>query len=349
MADSEEVEREGARLAARFREFVEANPGSALCVHDLDADGLASGVLWQRCLERLGRKQVRRLIAMRDRNLWFGDYDRELAAEAPSSLYVLDLGCQTRELPPGVPTCVVDHHAPEPPAAGTILLSSYLWSTPAPTAWMTYRLTSELVDMSDLDWIAVMGTEGDLGSKAPFDLMTTMKGRFRRKDLSETVALINAIRRSSKPRPELAAQALLEHADPRSLVESTAPCVEALREAREEVKEEMIRAKAAAPRFSGQVALVEIDSACQVHPVIAQIWRGRLPKYYVIVANRGYLPGRVNFSARSSGSLKVLDMLRALPEYTGQSGFGQGHDHASGGSLEMPEWEALLRRLGFES
>ena len=348
MAESDEVQREGARLALLFRDFVENHTGSALCVHDLDADGLASGVLWQRCLERLGRKDVRRLIALRDRNVWFGEYDRELSLAKPSSLYVLDLGCQTRQLLPDVPTCVIDHHAPEPPAAGTTLLSSYSWATPAPPAWMTYRLASEVADMSDLDWIAVVGTEGDLGPKAPFALMETMKGRFRRKDLSETVALVNAIRRSSTPRPELAAQALLEHDSPRSLVESAAPCVQALREAREEVKVEMTRAKAAAPRFSGQVALVEIDSPCQVHPVIAQIWRGRLPKYYVIVANRGYLPGRVNFSARSSGELQVLQMLRGLPEYTGQSGFGQGHDHASGGSLEVEAWEALLRRLGFE-
>lgn len=348
MAEAAEAEREGAILASRFREFVEATGDGALCVHDLDADGLASGVLWQRCMERLGRAGCGRLIAHRDRNLWFGEYDQELSAAAPSALYVLDLGCQTRILPPEVPTCVIDHHAPEPPAAGTLLLSSYFWESPAPTAWLTFRLTSEVVAMSDLDWVAVVGTEGDLGPKAPFSIMETMKGRHRRKDLSETVALVNAIRRSSRPRPELAAQALLEHDSPRALVESSAACVEALREAREEVKVEMARGKAAAPIFAGQVALVEIDSPCQIHPVIAQIWRGRLPKYHVLVANRGHQPGKVNFSGRSSGALKVLEMLRALPEYTGQSGFGQGHDHASGGSLLVADWEALKRRLGFE-
>jgi single-stranded-DNA-specific exonuclease len=177
--------------------------------------------------------------------------------------------------------------------------------------------------------------------------MQSMKGRHRRKDLSETVSLVNAVRRASCPRPDLAAEALLTHDSPRSLVESRAACVQALREAREEVKVEMARAKAAAPKFSGQVALVEIDSPCQVHPVIAQIWRGRLPKYYVFVANRGYLPGRVTFSARSAPPLKVLDFLRALPEYSGESGFGQGHDQASGGNLTTEDWERLLVRLGF--
>lgn len=337
----------GADLAGRFAQFVQAHAGRALCVHDLDADGLTSGVLWQRCMERLGRP-AERLIAMRDRNIWFGGYDQELADVAPEVLYVLDLGCQTRTLPPGVPTCVVDHHSYEPPAEGTLLLTSYHWKEPAPTAWLMYTLASALVDMSDLDWLAVVGTEGDLGPKAPFDIMASMKGRHRRKDLSETVSLINAVRRASRPRPELAAEALLTHGSPRALVESEAACVQALREAREEVKVEMARAKAAAPRFSGQVALIEIDSPCQVHPVIAQIWRGRLPKYYVIVANTGYYPGRVTFSARSRAPLKVLDFLRSLPEYSGQSGFGQGHDHASGGNLEVELWERLRAGLGFE-
>lgn len=317
-------------------------------MHDLDADGLASAVLWQRCLERLGRTRLRRLVAMRDRNLWFGDYDQELMQLAPESLYVLDLGCQTRVLPPGAPTCVIDHHAFQPPAPGTVLLSSYEWNQPAPTAWLMYHLASALVDMGDLDWIAVVGTEGDLGPSAPFDIMATMKGRHRRKDLAETVALINAIRRSSNPRPELAAEALLLHPNPRALVESSQSCVQALREAREEVKVEMARAKTAAPRFAGQVALVELDSPCQVHPVIAQIWRGRLKNYYVIVANHEALPGQVSFSARSTAPMKVLDLLRSLPEYTGKSGFGQGHDHASGGSLDPESWSRLLSHLGFE-
>jgi single-stranded-DNA-specific exonuclease len=336
----------GAELAALFAQFVRAHPARALCVHDLDADGLTAGVLWQRCMERLGRP-AERLIAMRDRNIWFAGYDEELRRAAPEVLYVLDLGCQSRRLLDGVPTCVIDHHSYQPPAQGTLLLTSYHWPEPAPTAWLMYTLASSLVDLSDLDWLAVVGTEGDLGPGAPFDLVRGVKGKYRRKDLAETVSLVNAVRRASLPRPELAAEALLIHSSPRALVESQAACVRALREAREEVRGEMARAKTASPRFSGQVALVEVDSPCQVHPVIAQIWRGRLPRYYVFVANRGYLPGRVVFSARSKPPLKVLDFLRGLPEYSGESGFGQGHDYASGGNLAEEDWRKLLTRLGF--
>ena len=54
--------------------------------------------------------------------------------------------------------------------------------------------------------------------------------------------------------------------------------------AREEVRRELDEAKKAAPVFAGDVALVRVDSLCQVHPLVAQIRRTRLPKYVVITA-----------------------------------------------------------------
>jgi hypothetical protein len=84
-----------------------------------------------------------------------------------------------------------------------------------------------------------------------------------------------------------------------------------------------------------------------VHPVIAQIWRTRLPKYIVIVANEGYLPGRVNFSARASGDTNLLDFLGAIDLGEGEGSYGHGHDQATGGSVSLAQWERLLSKLGF--
>jgi hypothetical protein len=120
-----------------------------------------------------------------------------------------------------------------------------------------------------------------------------------------------------------------------------------MRAAREEVQREMAEAKKAAPKFAGNVALIRVHSRCQVHPVIAQIWRTRLPKYIVIVANDGYLPGRVNFSMRSSNHINALDFLRAIDLGDGEGSFAHGHDQATGGSLPLERWNLLLEKLGF--
>lgn len=123
--------------------------------------------------------------------------------------------------------------------------------------------------------------------------------------------------------------------------------VQALREARAEVKLALDEAKKAAPVFAGNVALIRVHSACQIHPLIAQIWRTRLPKFIVIAANDQYLQGRVNFSCRAATGTNVLEFLRAI-EVPGEEGsFGQGHDQASGGSLPVERWNALLQALNF--
>lgn len=128
---------------------------------------------------------------------------------------------------------------------------------------------------------------------------------------------------------------------------STEPEIEKLREFRREVQAEMNEGKKAAPLFSGNVALVRVRSECQIHPVIAQIWRTRLPRYIVIVANEGYVPDRIHFSARSAPGTSVLDFLRNIELTEGEDTYGHGHDQASGGNLSFSRWNELLGVLGF--
>jgi hypothetical protein len=111
----------------------------------------------------------------------------------------------------------------------------------------------------------------------------------------------------------------------------------------------MEQAKKAAPVFSDNVALVRVNSACQIHPLVAQSWRTRLPKYIVMVANEGYIPGRVNFSVRTASGINVLDFLKNVELSPGEGSYGHGHDSASGGSLPVERWNELLSSLGFET
>lgn len=338
---------EAARRA--FLDFVGSAPKSArvVALHDSDADGVTAGVVWQRAFERAGYAAVARVAPDRLRDAWSESNRERVRAARPERLFVLDLGCRAEPVVAGVPTCFVDHHRPEGWPPGDTLVSAYTWDPIPNTSLMAWELCAEIADVSDLDWVAAIGTLSDLGEKAPFPLVAEAKRRHTAKYLKEAVTLVNAARRASRYDPESAARALLAHDGPKALVLSQSDDVESLREARAEVQRAMDEAKKAAPVFSGDVALVRVRSACQVHPLVAQIWRTRLPKYFVIAANDGYVPGRVNFSARSSGDRNVLQMLRsvALPE--GEGSYAQGHDRASGGSLPVARWNALLGALGF--
>jgi single-stranded-DNA-specific exonuclease len=318
-----------------------------VALHDVDADGVAAGVVWQRALGRLGVANPQRMVPDRERNAWTLSSRQRVAALRPDALFVLDLGSQSTPVLDSVPTCFIDHHRPEGVPPGDTLISAYTWEPIPNTSLMIYDLCTPLVDISDLDWISAIGTLSDLGEKAPFDFMASAKKKYTAKYLKEATTLVNAIRRSSQPDPEIAAQALLAHSNPRELVNSSTQEVEQLRAAREEVKAALEGAKKAAPIFAGQVALIRVHSPCQIHPLIAQIWRTRLPKYIVIAANDQYLPGRVNFSVRAPQGTNVLQFLRAIELSEGEGNYGHGHDQASGGSLPIERWNELLQKLGF--
>lgn len=315
-------------------------------LHDSDADGVTAGVVWQRGLERLGHAPLR-LIPNRERNAWTPTNRASLLELNPEMLFVMDLGSQETPVLNGVPTCFIDHHHPEGCPPGDTLISAYTWNPIPNTSILVYDLLLPRVDVSDLDWVAAIGALSDLGDKAPFELVEQAKKKYTAKYLREVTSLVNASRRASEYNPEAAARALLNHDSPRALFDSDSPDVEFLRKAREEVKAAMEEARKAAPVFAGQVALVRLNTPCQVHPLIAQSWRTRLPKYMVIVANEGYMPGRINFSARSMSDKNVLEFLRSFDLGEGEGHFGHGHDQASGGSLPADRWNLLLEKMGF--
>jgi single-stranded DNA-specific DHH superfamily exonuclease len=334
-----------------FKVFVDRiQPNKSVVVlHDSDADGVTAGVVLQLALSRAGFENVKLVAPNRDRNAWTPANRERVTAGAPDSLFVLDLGSQSEPVIAGIPTCFIDHHRPEGVPPGDTLISAYTWEPILNTSLLVWELCSSLTDVSDLDWIAAIGTVSDLGEKAPFEMLGVAKSRYTAKYLKEASALINSARRASQYNPEVAVKALLTHDSPRSLVNSDTGEVEQLREARKEVQAAMEQAKKAAPVFSGNVALVRINSPCQIHPLIAQSWRTRLPKYIVMVANEGYIPGRVNFSVRTASGINVLDFLKNVDLSPGEGSYGHGHDSASGGSLPVERWNELLTSLGFEA
>ncbi len=332
----------------RFIENIEKTK-RVVCLHDSDADGVTAGVVWQRAMEQLGFTDVKRLSATRERNAFAPETKTIIAAEKPDFLFVMDLGSQPQKIVENVPTCFIDHHRPGGALSVDTLISAYTWNPVPNTSLIVYDLFSALTDLSQYDWIAAIGIISDLGEKAPFELLAAARQKYTAKWLKEAVSLVNAARRAAVYEPETAAQALLTFTNPKDLVSSDTAQVERLRAAKREVNVELNEARKAAPVFAGKVALIRMNSPCQIHPLIAQSWRTRLPKYIVIAANESFMPGKVNFAARTSADgVSVLDFLRSFKlENVGTGSYGQGHDQASGGVLPIMAWNELLKKMGF--
>jgi hypothetical protein len=194
--------------------------------------------------------------------------------------------------------------------------------------------------------------------------------RYKKKVLNDGVSYINAPRRTATYDVRSAWDALATTSEPASVL--TNPRLLA---ARREVNAEVERCTHAAPKFSadGKVAVFRIRSEAQVHPVIATRWAGHLKSNaleIVMVANEGYLPGKVNFSCRVARCAKgreeevnIIESLRAyasLPDKDGEidgeiakplllervgDNFARGHVQASGGIVDVEDFEELVRLM----
>jgi single-stranded-DNA-specific exonuclease len=320
-------------------------PGGRLVVlADGDVDGLgAACVVW----DALGEREKLFLTPPKGRNA-FGDEAAALVAQQePKGLFVLDLGVSPRVIAPGVPTLILDHHHPRGEPEGAVVLSGY-GLDPTPTSSL---LAWRVAGTAENAWKANLGNQGDMGPSDPELDDQRAGGTKRAFDMAKS--LLNSAKRSSNP--DLAVPAafrvLETAASPKEVVEATGPDAEVLRQYADEVKRELNEAKRHGPKFSKTepVAMIRFSSPARVHPLIAQSWRGRLPKYAIMAVNDGYLPGRTQFSMRGNAGIDLLEILarygKALaidePEY------GHGHHAATGGSLPTETFEMLIAAMGF--
>ncbi len=311
-----------------------------------DADGLSAGAIFWRALARIGRLAAFRILG-RGENPWTDEIRAELAQQDFGGLFVLDLGARAGAVAPGVPTIVIDHHVTAGDTQGATVITGYGEEPTPTTSLLAYACAGTLANVSDLLWLAAVGIIGDLGDKAPFPELAEAKKAYTGTALRELVSLVNAPRRTATGDPMPAWTLLTQAENPKNAIGGGHAAVEAFRRARAEVKEAMDRARRTAPRVKGEVALIVVDSPAQVHPLVAQTWKGRLKDKVVIAANTGFRPGWVHFAVRSDTGKNLIAWLRDhAPEEVDGEHYGNGHEQATGGALKATGWAQFLRKIG---
>ena len=332
-------------LRERFQIFLSGLPdGRAVVLADGDVDGLGAACLvW----DALGDREKTFLTPPKGRNAFGDEAAAMVAREEPAALFVLDLGVSERVIAPGVPTLLLDHHHPRGAPEGATVLSGY-GMEPVPTSSL---LAFKVCGTEANGWKANVGNQGDLGPSDP-DLNDQRAGGTKRAfDMAKS--LLNSAKRSSDPDQAVPAafRVLVAAGSPKAVVEATGPDAEILHHFADEVKRELAEAKKNGPKFSKTepLAVVRFSSPARVHPLIAQSWRGRLPKFAIMAANDGYVPGRTNFSMRGNAGIDLLAILAKYGEQLGidEPEYGHGHHAATGGSLPTETFERLVGAMGF--
>lgn len=332
----------------QFQQFVAplaVGPPLGVLCHS-DVDGLAAGAILARALERLGHSVVVEVTG-KGEQAWSAAVRERLGRQPLQALIVADLGSRAAPVLPHTPTLLIDHHRPEGTPPDAVLITGY-GQEPTPTSGLlAFCCCQALVDIDDLDWIAAISLLSDIGDKAPFELLAAARRRHKAMPLREATTLLNAPRRTAGGDARPALDLLLKADGPSAITRGTTPEAALLRAARTEVNIAFAEAKKASPRFSGSVAMIRIHTPCQIHPLIAQIWRTRLPRYIVMGVNTGYLPGYVSFSARAGRGVNLIAFLAEHAPAEAGERYGHGHDQASGGALRYNAWNEFARGLGF--
>jgi single-stranded-DNA-specific exonuclease len=318
----------------------------ALILGHFDADGLSAVAILKRALDEAHRPCEVRLVG-KGENPWSAAIRTELEERRPGGLIVTDLGVREGDIAPGIPTVIVDHHVPtgRPGDAGVI---SGNGMEPEPTsALLAYWCAQALGDAADLVWLAGLGLIGDMAEGAGFPEMAEAQQRFGKTALRDAVSLINAPRRAAAADAGPALALLLKGDGPKDVTSGKYPETAALRAAKEEVKGELDIAKRVGPKVRDEVALIRFHSPCQIHPLVAQQWRGRLKDKIVLAANTGYRPGWIHFAARTATDRNLIQFLAERRPSGADESYGSGHAQATGGALRPEDWNQFVRELGF--
>ncbi len=312
-------------------------------VYHADADGISSAVMVYLALEYLGVKLLTPFALGRGENPFSDATLQNINKADPDKLIVVDSGSRDGQFPENVRAAIIDHHVPQGRPAVEVFFNTYEDETQRIASEAVYDVVYKIVQHPDFGFYVLIGIAGDIGlDKVPPRFKDDLH-KYGRKKVQETVSMINAVRRHSSFKSDTLFRMLQLSDSPEKFLKRARDS--GFEKLKQEVSRDLYRNLKIAPRFSGKYALLDINSPHQIHPQIAVIWAGKLEGYVVIAANRGYLPGKVSFSMRTTSNVNLLDLLKAVRQEGEEMGYG--HEKATGGILAKSAFESLLRRLGF--
>lgn len=260
---------------------------------------------------------------------------------------IADLGVRPGVVCPDTQTIVVDHHLPIGYPPGATVISGF-GHEPTPTSGLLALWCAQsFCEADDLIWLAAISIIGDMQEKAGFRELAEARARFGIGALRDATSLLNAARRSSSGAAQPAFDLLMKASGPKDVTSGKFAETEVLKKAREEVAAALDAVKRIPPKIIGQIALILMDSPCQIHPLIAQQWKNRLHKNVVMAANKGYRPGWVHFSVRTATGINLLEFLSQNAPSAADENYGSGHVQATGGALTYASWNEFITSLGF--
>jgi len=163
-------------LVNRFKKFITSitSKDRVAVIHHTDPDGVCSGVIISKVVERIrGKKIDLRINQYHAAHRILDETIKQLKKKKINKVITTDLATDEdpiniRKLAKFADILIIDHHPVlhKFPLKNVIVIKSKLISSKAPycASKMCYDLGSLVKDVSDLDWLAVVGSIGDIAT-----------------------------------------------------------------------------------------------------------------------------------------------------------------------------------------
>ncbi|MAF89201.1 MAG: hypothetical protein CL963_01680 [Euryarchaeota archaeon] len=313
-------------IHGKGREFLNSIQGKVVIVHDSDADGACSAIVFAKYLED---RKVEVVLMESSDPLIHSNTKKEIRKTEAENLIVLDLGSEAydslKELSEEMHVMVLDHHkvVGSPDFGKTLVLNPHLFKLPdevvGPTSYLAYVICQEL------DWVAIIGTIADKGFYPAEELLSSVKKRYkvdfeRLSQMFEAGAVLrklaetrDAVRNAESPEEVEKSETLIGF-EKEYLQE-----LERLKKLHETDAEELAE---------GRIILFDFTSEYRVRGMVSNMLQSMYTEKSIIVAEK--VGQHYYFSMRAGGQkVDLVKIIKYAIEGLAESN-GGGHTKAAG-------------------
>jgi single-stranded DNA-specific DHH superfamily exonuclease len=339
---------------SKFKSFVKSlsKEDHIAIIHHMDTDGICSTVIMSRALERLEYK-VERLMGS---SYYMFSYShlKALRDEGINKLIFLDIAVDQfpnikQELELFDAVLVVDHHktykninAPQITLVKAEYLNPKITGSDYCATHMVFDLMSEVVDISDLDWIVAVGMITDITDAKQGKFLGRMYKKYKttRQQLLAVGVVIDAGKQANPPQVDRAREMVLMAESYKDIL--TSPFSKIAKGIKNEIDFWVNKFEEKAENKK-DIWLYEIDPGASVIASVSTVLALKYPEYSIIVVH--HYKDRVSISARNHLRKRAMNTLleKAVKGFKGAN--AGGHVPAAGAGIREKDYAEFKKRI----
>ncbi len=327
-------------IQEKAREFLKNFRGTTVIVHDSDADGMSSAIMFTHYLEKRKNKVIQRTS---DGATISPRLKEEIKKLDAYNIIILDFGGEARntikEFSQGMNVLVVDHHKVFADDFGRALyLNPHFFNVPddytSPTSFLSWQICR------NTDWLAAAGVIADKGFHPAAEFLKKVKAKYTKTNFNYLVNLLNAA--DAKEKSHEAVQIILKTKNPEDLFKT--PLAEWEKEVRAEISRIVAEHKQKALFIAnGRVVLYEIQPKFALRGEISNRIQALYPDKIVIIGeieNEHYLMSFRTVKINISFPDLIQKTIQGM-----EGAHGGGHAKAAGCKVRLIDKEKFLQRF----